>query len=123
MRLLKALKWQIEAFPASRILSTSVGRSRLSKTVSKMERTPLRLPKLKIKNELLRTAPELGRLLAAAGEGDAGTAAAPASRAPSPLKPRPRSSPSKRAISPGRLVRRFTDDEMTEEEQVVGAGF
>ncbi|EFN52866.1 hypothetical protein CHLNCDRAFT_138354 [Chlorella variabilis] len=85
-----------------------------------MEKTPLRLPKLKTRDELLRTAPELGRLLAT-GEGEAGgagAAAAPAGRVPSPLKARPRSSPSRRAASPGRLVRKFTDDELTEEERV-----
>ncbi|KAL4854466.1 hypothetical protein ACK3TF_004820 [Chlorella vulgaris] len=80
-----------------------------------MERTPLKLPKLKTRDELLRTAPELGRLLAA-GDGEAGMAAS--GRLPSPLKSRPKSSSAKRPVSPGRLIRKFSEDELTEEERV-----
>lgn len=78
-----------------------------------MKKSALRLPKLKTRDELLRTAPELGRFLAA---GEGGDGAAPAvtsgSRARSP-------GPGKRAGSPRRLGRKFSVDEMTEEEHVV----
>ncbi|PRW33225.1 outer dynein arm-docking complex subunit 1 [Chlorella sorokiniana] len=78
-----------------------------------MKKSALRLPKLKTRDELLRTAPELGRLLAADGE-----AVAPPlpGRAASPL--RARSPTGRRAGSPRRIVRKFSDDELTEEERV-----
>lgn len=80
-----------------------------------MKKSALRLPKLKTRDELLRTAPELGRLLAADGEAAApppGTAGAAPLRARSPT--------GRRAGSPRRIVRKFSDDELTEEERVVG---
>lgn len=82
-----------------------------------MKKSALRLPKLKTRDELLRTAPELGRLLVAAGDADAGgpLAAAPRSRSPGPPK---RGSPAVRRPGVGRRV---SADEMTEEEHVVRA--
>lgn len=82
-----------------------------------MKKTALRLPKLKTRDELLRTAPELGRLLVADGEAPLPP---PHSRTASPL--RARSPTGHRAGSPHRIVRKFSDDELTEEERVVGAG-
>jgi hypothetical protein len=81
------------------------------------EKSVLKLPKLKTRDELLRTAPELARLLAAS-DGDSGGMAAAPTRQSSPVKPRPRS-PSRRTASPGRLSLKFTEDELTEEERVV----
>lgn len=90
-----------------------------------MKKSALRLPKLKTRNELLRTAPELGRFLAA-GDETSGTVPALAGpkRAASPLI-KPRSPGIKaRAGSPQR-VGRISDEEITEEDRVVrgrGAG-
>ncbi len=80
-----------------------------------MEKSALRLPRLKTRDELLRTAPELGRFLVPP-DAD-GTLVAP-SRAQSPLKAPPRSPGAKRPGSPRRL-RKFSDDETTEEDRVV----
>jgi hypothetical protein len=89
-----------------------------------MKKSVLRLPKLKTRDELLRTAPELGRFLAA-GDGEAAAATAAAAGAlghsPSPLKARPRSPAGKRPGSPRRLARKFSEDDTTEEDRVVGA--
>ena len=94
-----------------------------------MKKSVLKLPKLKTRDELLRTAPELGRLLVTAGDGEPGPTAAAAAgpaasagRAQSPLKSRPRSPAGKRPGSPRRLGRKFSDDETTEEDRVVGGG-
>lgn len=84
-----------------------------------MKRAALRLPKLKTRDELLRTAPELGRFLAA-GDEPVGTVSSLASgkRAASRLR-KPRSPGIKgRAGSPQHLGR-ISDDEITEEDRVV----
>ncbi|KAL4440036.1 hypothetical protein ABPG75_003037 [Micractinium tetrahymenae] len=83
-----------------------------------MKKSALRLPKLKTRDELLRTAPELGRFLATGDEpgGGAPSTAGPR-RAASPLT-KPRSPGIKgRAGSPQRLGR-LSDDEITEEDRV-----
>lgn len=81
------------------------------------EKSVLKLPKLKTRDELLRTAPELARLFTPS-DGDSGGATAPPPRQAAPAKPRPRS-PARRAGMPGRLSLKFADEEQTEEERVV----
>lgn len=88
-----------------------------SRTAHTMKKSSLRLPKLKTRDELLRTAPELARFLAAGDEGGGG--APQPGRTTSPLV-KPRSPAGKgRVGSPQRQLRRFSDDETTEEDRVV----